>query len=381
MPTIADGQSVQFPGKAHVLKNNAGVFSCSCTAWRMQSLGINLRTCKHLVEYLGDQHELGRVGYDPMPTAWKKAHPQGAVISSVASPAPVATPAPKAAAKRPSTSKAAISTSEAPVLLAETWTPDVDPTGMLMSEKLDGLRAYWNGQAFMSRRGNEFWAPPEFIKDMPSFPLDGELHLGRGKFQRTSSIVRTQSRDTYHLWKDLTFRVYDAPDHKGTFKERIEFCAQACATIKHAKVVLHEMCTGIEHLKSSLTETEALGGEGVMLRVADSAYVPGRNTTLLKVKSFFDSEATIVGYTPGKNQHKGKTGAFQCIQHEEQVLYVGGKTVTVPKGTEFKIGSGLTHAMRANPPAIGTVITYRFIELTDDLIPKHATFVAVRDYE
>lgn len=41
------------------------------------------------------------------------------------------------------------------VMLAERWTEDVDPTGYWMSEKLDGVRAYWNGSNFYSRQGFE----------------------------------------------------------------------------------------------------------------------------------------------------------------------------------------------------------------------------------
>lgn len=42
------------------------------------------------------------------------------------------------------------------ILLAHKWEPDHDPTGWWMSEKLDGVRAYWDGEAFVSRRGNQF---------------------------------------------------------------------------------------------------------------------------------------------------------------------------------------------------------------------------------
>ena len=37
------------------------------------------------------------------------------------------------------------------VMLAENWAPDQDPTGFLMSEKLDGVRAFWNGSNLYSR--------------------------------------------------------------------------------------------------------------------------------------------------------------------------------------------------------------------------------------
>lgn len=54
-------------------------------------------------------------------------------------------------------------------LLADKWDEDKgkDPTGYLISEKLDGVRAYWNGTSFYSREGNPFYAPEWFTKRMP----------------------------------------------------------------------------------------------------------------------------------------------------------------------------------------------------------------------
>ena len=37
-----------------------------------------------------------------------------------------------------------------------------------------------------------------------------------------------------------------------------------------------------------------------MLREARSLYVAKRSSTLLKVKTFFDAEAIVIGYEPGK---------------------------------------------------------------------------------
>lgn len=114
MPDLRDGEFVEIQGSAakpYLLKNVGGVYSCSCPAWRNQSLPIERRTCKHLRKYRGDAVESERVG--------------GATLST--------------------TSKDADNKSTTPVLLlAETWTDDVDPAGWLMSEKLDGVRAYWN---------------------------------------------------------------------------------------------------------------------------------------------------------------------------------------------------------------------------------------------
>ena len=88
-----------------------------------------------------------------------------------------------------------------PLLLAESWDNAADLSGWWMSEKLDGVRAYWDGKQFMSRQGNLYHAPDWFIEGLPDVPLDGELWLDRKKFQRTVSIVRRQ--DKSDLWKEM----------------------------------------------------------------------------------------------------------------------------------------------------------------------------------
>ncbi|KAH3768865.1 hypothetical protein DPMN_170081 [Dreissena polymorpha] len=60
---------------------------------------------------------------------------------------------------------------------------ETDPKDWWMSEKLDGVRAYWNGRCFYSRNGNAFKAPVWFTKDLPKdMHLDEKLYAGRKKF-------------------------------------------------------------------------------------------------------------------------------------------------------------------------------------------------------
>ena len=64
MPDLADGETVEMQGsgaKPYLLKNTGGVFSCSCPAWRNQSIPIERRTCKHLKKLRGEALELARV--------------------------------------------------------------------------------------------------------------------------------------------------------------------------------------------------------------------------------------------------------------------------------------------------------------------------------
>src|SRR5258708_3004689 len=186
MADLQDGESVEMQGSAarpYVLKNVGGVYSCSCPAWRNQSLPIERRTCKHIRSIRGDEAEAARLGSFQAPA-----------------PKPAPTQAP-------------------PLLLAETWDGARDPTGCHRSEKLDGVRCWWDGKQLLSRGGNRFHAPDWFPQGLPLEPLDGELWIGRKQFQRTVSIVRRH--DGGELWKEVRFQIFDAPAEEEPFEKRL----------------------------------------------------------------------------------------------------------------------------------------------------------------
>jgi DNA ligase-1 len=333
MPELADDESVQVKGSGtsvYTLRNTGGIYSCTCPAWMHQSIGIERRTCKHLRAYRGDAAETERVGREG--------------------------PAPRA-----SSASASGDASAPPVLLAHKWETDVDLTGWWLSEKLDGVRAYWDGTRFLSRLGNPFYPPETFTEKLPAHPLDGELFGGRKSFQRTVGIVKRQDRSP--LWNELTFVVFDMPAHPGPFEARIDAARSALANVARTRVLEHERCEGIAHLQRRLAEVEALGGEGLMARKPGSAYVAGRSDTLLKIKSFKDAEARVVDHLPGTGKHAGRLGAL---------------AVELADGTRFHVGTGFSDAERTKPPPRGAIITFRYQELTDGGVPRFPTFVGVR---
>ncbi|MCY2993879.1 MAG: hypothetical protein NTY19_39290 [Planctomycetota bacterium] len=191
MPDLKDGESTQVQGSArlpYILKNVGGVYSCTCPAWRNQSLPIERRTCKHLRARRGEQAEQERLG---------------ALLS------------------KPSASTPSATRTVPNLLLAERWENDIDLAGWWMSETLDGVRAWWTGREFLSRQGNVYHAPDWFVAGLPSLPLDGELWLDRKAFQRTVSIVRRHDQSDH--WRQITFVVFDAPAAAGPFENRQAF--------------------------------------------------------------------------------------------------------------------------------------------------------------
>ena len=354
-----DGDTAQVQGsgaRPYEQKNVGGVLSCSCPAWRNQSRPIDLRTCKHIVALQGAEVERSRVGDDNMPTKFRNGSGTAAATGGTRN-------GPSGRSVGPSSPSPAAAGSGPALLLANKWTADVDPEGWWLSEKLDGIRAYWDGRDFFSRNGNVFHAPDWFRATLPRSPLDGELWLGRQEFQRTMSIVR--SHNGGDRWNVLKYVVFDAPKEGGGFEARMErlqewFGDERC---DYAQLHPHQLCVDADHLKAELDRILALQGEGLMLRKPGSSYEGRRSSTLLKVKRFIEAEAVIVDHVAGKGKHRGR---------------LGGLIVEMPDGKRFNVGSGLSDALRKAPPTVGTTITYRFTEHTKDGIPKCASFVRVR---
>ena len=333
MPDLNDGESAQVQGSArvpYILKNVGGVYSCTCPAWRNQSLPIERRTCKHLRAYRGERAEQERLGamtpLKPAPAAEAKPGVPG-------------------------------------FLLAQSWENDIDLADWWMSEKLDGVRAWWDGRQFLSRQGNVYHAPEWFVAGLPSMPLDGELWLGRKAFQRTVSIVRRHDQSDH--WRQISFVAFDAPAATGPFEARQVLLQEMfCETfVPYARVLQQDRCDGIGHLQTELARIESLGGEGLMLRQPGSRYEAGRSPTLLKVKTFHDAEGRVVEHLPGKGRHAGRLGAV---------------VVELPSGLTFSVGTGFTDAQRQDPPPIGSTITFRYQELTDRGVPRFPSFVRLR---
>jgi len=254
-------------------------------------------------------------------------------------------------------------------LLANVANADIDPTPYLVSEKYDGVRALWDGKALRSRAGNAFAAPAWFIAKLPKQPLDGELWIGRGQFEKLSGAVRktTPQDDEWRQIKYMIFELPEAPSEAGgPFVERYEQIKRIVAAANFPQLVAVEQFRLPDNaaLKRKLAEIVRAGGEGLMLHRADAPYITGRNDALLKLKPLDDAEATVIGYVPGKGKYTGMMGALR---------------VETADGKRFQIGTGFTDAVRANPPAIGTLITFTYRGLTKNGLPRFASYLRIRE--
>lgn len=320
-------------------------------------------------------------------------------------------------------------------MLAETFTDKTKANigNWFWSEKLDGMRALWipatrglpidkikfankdrkshrltwDGKlatGLWSRYANVINAPDSFLDQLPIFPVDGELYLGRGRFQELRSYV-SKDVPVQSEWEQVRYMLFDAPrytqifqpgivnnpNYKYTFigneypggKDLIDssfFILRIRALKKHYETGCPKQLEVLDHHVLPVTDVDARdyvtkqllaitkeGGEGIIIKNGMAEWEPIRSKQMLKLKPVIDDEATVVDYTDGKGRLEDMMGAIWVEWH----------------GKKFKL-SGWTDNERANARTlfpIGTVVTFVYRELTDDGLPKEARYFRKRSIE
>lgn len=260
----------------------------------------------------------------------------------------------------------AMATERPPLQLASVYRQGVDVKSYWVSEKLDGVRAYWNGHQLISRQGHVFVAPYWFTDLFPAEPLDGELWIARGQFEAVSGIVR-QKRTNNPAWRKVKFMIFDLPDAKGVFSERIRQMQTLVEQNNSPYLMMVEQLR--LHNQRQLTDlldiVIAQGGEGLMLHRGTARYQASRSQDLMKLKRHLDAEARVMKHLPGKGKFKNKLGSL---------------LVKTDDGVTFRIGIGFSDLQRENPPPIGSTITFKYYGKTVNNVPRFASFVRVRRY-
>lgn len=250
-------------------------------------------------------------------------------------------------------------------MLASRVSGDIDVASYLVSEKLDGVRARWDGRALWTRSGGRIDVPDGFTRGWPVQPMDGELWIGRGRFQEISDLVRALRRDD-RAWRPVRFMAFDLPGDSGRFARRsvrLQALVASAGSV-HLEHIPQRHLGSRALLDARLESVLAAGGEGLMLHHALAPYRAGRSDSLLKYKRGQDAEARVVGYRPGKGKYAGMVGALLVVDAH---------------GRRFALGSGLRDRDRATPPVIGSTVTFRHDGLTAKGTPRFARYLRVRN--
>ena len=255
---------------------------------------------------------------------------------------------------------------------------DQNVSGWLASEKLDGVRAYWDGENLLSRQGKKLNAPLSFTKNFPKFALDGELYAKELKFEEIQASVMDKLPDE-KAWSRLKFHVFDVPEASGGLLTRLEILAKFLKNEPNQNLIIIKqikMRDNAQFLKFT-EEIIAKGGEGAVVREPNAPYERKRSKNALKFKKFKDAECEVIAVNKGSGKYANLAGSLTCKA-------LGGKDVKEraiePKeGTIFKIGSGLSDKNRQDPPKIGSIITYKFQNLTANGKPRFPIFLRIRE--
>lgn len=252
----------------------------------------------------------------------------------------------------------------APVTLAVSYTTGLEVSEYWLSEKLDGIRAFWTGKELLTRKGNPIYAPSWFTEQLPDMALDGELWAGRGNFHVVQSTVLDKTPND-KAWQNIQYMLFDLPVGIGDFSKRYYDLESIVTSLDmdHIKLVSQSRVNSETELHLELDKIAAEDGEGLMLRKVSSKYIAGRDHSLVKVKKHQDDEGIVIGYTHGKGKYTGLMGAL---------------VVQMSNGTVFKLGSGFTDELRKKPPELGEVITFRYNGTTQSGKPKFARYLRVR---
>ncbi len=243
------------------------------------------------------------------------------------------------------------------------YSGDEEITNWFMSEKLDGIRGYWNGKKLLTRKGNVINAPEWFIQIFPPFALDGELWSDRKSYEFIQSAVL--DKHPSDSWKKITYNIFEVPNCKGDFSARLKKAENWFKENQndHVKIIPQIVCNGKKHLQNFLSMVESKGGEGVIIKDPAQKYHTGRTPHVLKVKNFSDMEGVVTEINQGSGKYKNMMGSL---------------TVKLKNNIVFKIGTGFSDLERKNPPKINSLVTFKYYGFTKNGIPRFASFLHVR---
>lgn len=234
-----------------------------------------------------------------------------------------------------------------------------------ISEKLDGVRGYWNGYQLFTKNGNPINAPQWFFKHWPKYPIDGELWIDRNKFEQVLSCVSKSTATP--CWQNVKFMMFDLPKSTLNFTDRVEQMKQLVNQVKspYLKVVHQFRLLTLADLDEKLADIVNQKGEGLMLHYEKAFYTVGKSQNIMKLKPYQEAQAIVLKHLKGKGKYKQMLGALQ---------------VKTTEGIIFKIGTGFSDNDRRNPPAIGSIITFKYIGKTQRGVPKFASFLHAKQF-
>lgn len=236
--------------------------------------------------------------------------------------------------------------------------------GWWMSEKYDGVRAVWTSRELRTRTGNVIDAPDWFLRRFPSgHGLDGELWLGYGRFDDVNTMFRSRDDPQWHHVQFMVFDLLDPASIKEPYKERYRLL-QKIDVRPPLVLVRQQPIDSVQHARHYIDLVVLRGGEGVVVRDPDAPYAIGkRSPAVKKWKLEKHGTGTVVGHVPGRGKLAG------CV---------GSLVIEPTTGATKRFYLANPDGCRGHK-AIGAKVSYKYMELTKNGVPRHPVFIGAND--
>lgn len=298
------------------------------------------------------------------------------------------------------------------LMLAGTFDGSFIP-GVFVSEKLDGVRAFWDGgvtrgllevpysndshvsTGLWSRYGNVLHAPNWWLDRLPRYPLDGELWIRHNAFQETVSVVRRHTPSDED-WKSVHYKVFDSPSMRAVLddgrinnpndkrqitsamydwwrnrggKDLVPFGTHFIESYNQLKSLHVDLVEQREERVSINCDSLPDHVEGLMIRYPYSTWEPRRTNTLLKAKRLRQDTAVVNYVTGGKGKHNGRIGSINVTNTAGATFDISGFT------DEQRTVSTILQPDKQYSYHVGRTMLYAYRDLTDSGKPKEARFL------
>lgn len=220
------------------------------------------------------------------------------------------------------------------MIKAKHWSGEALPGRWLVTYKIDGVRALWNGERWMSRADKPLYNIPPH---QPGDPTDCEVYLG--SFKDTIRGTRTQ-----HL----------KPDTPVVLREHLYGLDPLDRRL--LGTLLSPNATVIS-IHAAMKDALAQGFEGLILR---------QDEKWIKVKPEATHDIAITGVIEGEGKHVGRLGALMT------------KMGNVGTGLTDEDRNELWQRHLSGEPLIGQIVEVSYMHLTDDGMFRHPRFVRMR---
>ena len=262
---------------------------------------------------------------------------------------------------------------------------------VLASPKLDGIRCLIVDGKPVSRNLKPI--PNKFIQEelaKLSLPeLDGELMIRTGDFNSVQSAVMSEEGRP-----DFVYIVFDYwQEPKLGYARRITSGISLGLMSERVQYIQNQHIENARQMEQQYDKWLAQGYEGAIIRDPYGPYKFGRSTMnqgwMLKLKTFNDDEATIVGYE--ELMHNDNEATTDNLGHTVRSAHQAGQTpggtlgalVVEFNGKQFKIGTGFDSAERSRLWHLGDnlkgrLVTFKYQELSKYGIPRFPVYKGLR---